>query len=274
MRKMLVCLFGAGLPASCAAEPPAGPPDQGGGQVSNAEPVRPATPQDDEGDDDEDTLQFGEAKILVEHNASAEDTGFQGFVDGEPWNRLDITAPDGASILSVRSVGRLRALGLTELFFETQEPANAEVPIEELLARMPEGTYEFEGRSIDGQDVEGEATLTHTIPAGPEIVSPAEGAVIDAGTAVIDWNAVTETVTGSPDLELAGYELIIEEDVEDTPLPGFAKVNLDIHVPPDVTSLTVPPEFLRPGTAYKFEVLALEAGGNQTITEGTFETAE
>jgi hypothetical protein len=30
----------------------------------------------------------------------------------------------------------------------------------------------------------------------------------------------------------------------------------------------VPPQFLEPGKEYKFEVLAIEAGGNQTITEG------
>ena len=34
----------------------------------------------------------------------------------------------------------------------------------------------------------------------------------------------------------------------------------------------VPPEFLEPGTAYTFEVLAIEAGGNQTITAGSFVT--
>jgi hypothetical protein len=37
---------------------------------------------------------------------------------------------------------------------------------------------------------------------------------------------------------------------------------------PNVTKVTVPPEFLEPNTDYKFEVLAIEAGGNQSITEG------
>jgi hypothetical protein len=36
----------------------------------------------------------------------------------------------------------------------------------------------------------------------------------------------------------------------------------------DPQSVTVRPEFLEPGAEYKFEVLAIEAGGNQTITEG------
>jgi hypothetical protein len=34
----------------------------------------------------------------------------------------------------------------------------------------------------------------------------------------------------------------------------------------------VPPEFMASGTAYKFEVLAIEASGNQTISEREFET--
>src|SRR5262245_31517823 len=94
-----------------------------------------------------DKLPFAEVKLLIEHNASAEDTGFQVFLDGEPWSRLDIEGPDGRPLLEIRGRGRLGKLGLTELFFETNEPANAEVPIEELLARFPEGEYDFEGRS-------------------------------------------------------------------------------------------------------------------------------
>lgn len=39
-----------------------------------------------------------------------------------------------------------------------------------------------------------------------------------------------------------------------------------------VTSLTKPPEFLRPGIEYKSEVLAIEVGGNQATTEGAFTT--
>lgn len=275
---LLACLTASGLQIACAGDSPR-PTDRarnegpGEGQESAGETDN----RDDDGEgegDDEAELEFEQAKILIEHNATAEDTGFQGFVDGDPWNRLTVTAPGGAPVLSVRGVGRLQELGLTELFFETDEPANDEVPIEDVLALFPEGEYEFEGRSVDGEEVEGEASLSHTIPAGPEIVSPADGSVIDIGEATVSWNPVTTTVTGSTDLEIVGYELIVELDTEAPPPRGFSSPNVDIHVPPQITSLTIPPEFLAPGTAYKFEVLALEAGGNQTITEGTFETAE
>lgn len=229
--------------------------------------------RDEKDDDDEEELAFPEARLLIEHNATAEDTGFQGFVDGDPWKRLDIVGPDETVVLSVSARGSLRDFGLTELFFETQEPANAEVPIEEVLARFPEGTYEFEGRDIEGNEVEGEATLTHAIPAGPEVVAPLEGSVVDPDAAVVDWEPVTETIAGGP-VEIVAYELIVEKDVDQPGLPGFSKTHLSIHVPAAVTSLTIPPEFLDPATAYKFEVLALEVSGNQTITESSFETAK
>jgi hypothetical protein len=45
-----------------------------------------------------------------------------------------------------------------------------------------------------------------------------------------------------------------------------------VHVTPGTQSLTVPPEFLEPDTAYQFEVLALEAGGTQTLSSSTFRT--
>ena len=37
--------------------------------------------------------------------------------------------------------------------------------------------------------------------------------------------------------------------------------------------VTVPPEFLKAGRTYLYEVLAIEKSGNQTITEGDFETS-
>jgi len=41
-----------------------------------------------------------------------------------------------------------------------------------------------------------------------------------------------------------------------------------------VTELTVPAEFLLPDTAYEFEVLAIEANGNSTISVGEFDTSD
>ncbi len=47
-----------------------------------------------------------DAKLIIEHNATDEDTGFQGFVDGEGWQRLDVRRPRGA-VLGFEARGSL-----------------------------------------------------------------------------------------------------------------------------------------------------------------------
>lgn len=214
------------------------------------------------------------AKLLIEHNATAEDTGFQGFLDGEPWEHVALVGPRGTQ-LTIDARRGLSGLGLTELFFETNEPENAEVPIEDVLAVLPEGEYEYEARTVDGEPMEGAVTLTHAIPAGPVITSPLEGATVDPGNLTITWNAVTQTIDGSS-VEIAGYEIIVEKDLEALgllpPANGFSKLVLSAHVSAQTTSLTVPPQFLEPGTPYVFEVLALEKSGNQTLSSSAFDT--
>ena len=63
-------------------------------------------------------------------------------------------------------------------------------------------------------------------------------------------------------IDIAGYEVVIEKttSTSSTKLPGTT------------TSVTVPPEFLQPGTEYGFEVLAIDRSGNQTITSTSFVT--
>lgn len=219
----------------------------------------------------QETIELEKAKLIIEHNATDEDTGFQGFVDGEEWKRLDIRDPDGHPLVSVDARGNLRELGLTELFFETQEPANDEVPIGEVLARLPAGDYEVLARTVDGLLARGSATLSHTIPAGPQITSPADGAEVeDDIDLVVAWEPVTESLCGA-DVTITHYQLIVER-AEQPAHPGFGSETLSIHVSGSVTSMRVPHEFLQPGTDYKFEVLAIEEGGNQTISSGEFST--
>lgn len=216
-------------------------------------------------------IPFSYSKLLIEHNATDEDTGFQLATDGEAWNHLEIRGPGGKRVLTVQARGRLRRVGFTEMFFETQEPENAEVPIPEMLANLPEGDYEFHGTSVDGLAMEGTATLTHAIPAGPVLISPMAGATVDPNADLeVTWQPVTQTIFGAP-VDVTHYQLIVEEDIPFTH-PGFGRSLYSVHVPASVTSLRVPAEFLAPGTGYKFEVLALEASGNQTLSSSEFET--
>jgi hypothetical protein len=214
-----------------------------------------------------------EAKLNIEHNATDLDTGFQGFIDSEGWQCLNVTGPDG-EILHFEGRGSLAELGLTELFFETVEPENAEVPIEEMLAKLPEGDYTIAGRDIIlGESsglTEGTALLTHDIPAGPELLTPEEGATVPTTGLVASWSPVTQTVTGE-DVNIVAYQLIIEKEEEPQP-HMIGKFGLSMYLPSSVTSIAVPDGFLEPGTAYAWEVLAIEESGNQTLSVGDFET--
>jgi hypothetical protein len=215
-----------------------------------------------------------EAKLNIEHNATDNDTGFQGFIDSDGWKRLDVTGPDGA-VLTFKGRGELADLGLTELFFETVEPENADVPIAELLANLPEGNYTIAGPAMENDErlgrTEGIALLTHVIPAGPELLSPAAGATVPATALLVRWAPVTKTIIGE-DVTIIAYQLIVEKDAPPHPHMIGKMGSLSMYLPASVTSITVPAGFLEAGTAYNWEVLAIEESGNQTLSSSAFET--
>ncbi len=214
-----------------------------------------------------------DAKLNIEHNATDHDTGFQGFIDSEGWRRLDVRGPEG-TVLTFEGRGELAELGVTELFFETVEPANMDVPIDEMLENLPAGNYTISGPGVENGESTGKtsgvAWLTHDIPAGPALLSPAQGATIPTTGQTAMWGAVSQNITGDP-VTIIAYQLIIEKDVPPHP-HMIGKIGLSIYVPASVTSMAIPDGFLEPGTAYKWEVLAIEESGNQTLSSGEFST--
>lgn len=214
-----------------------------------------------------------EAKLNIEHNATDEDTGYQGAIDSEGWASLTVTGPGGV-ILELTPRGELATLGMTELFFETVEPENAEVPLEDMLAIMPEGEYVIEGPVVDslgGGTTTGTAWLTHVIPAGAVLLTPAEGAVVPFGDVAMSWGAVTQTITGEP-VTIIAYELIIEKIGDPDPHMIGKPNSLSMHLRPSVTEITIPAAFFEPGSPYAWEILAVEESGNQTLASGEFAT--
>jgi hypothetical protein len=214
-----------------------------------------------------------DAKLNIEHNATDKDTGFQGFIDSEGWRQLEVRGPSG-DVLAFEGRGSLGQLGLTELFFETVEPENAKVPVDEMLAKLPEGNYTIAGpgqeNGISTGQTSGTAWLTHDIPAGPKLVSPREGAHVPVRGVVARWRPVTKTITGKP-VKVIAYQLIIEKDVEPH-RHMIGKLGLSMYLPRSVTHIEVPDGFLQRRTAYNWEVLAIERSGNQTLSSGSFRT--
>ena len=211
-----------------------------------------------------------EAKLNIEHNATDKDTGFQGAIDSEGWRRLDVRGPGGGQVLAFEGRGSLAKLGLTELFFEIGR-ARERGGADRRDAREAAGGQLHDRRAGTGERQErgphsGTALLTHDIPAGPELVSPAEDATVPMRGLVARWKPVSKTITGEP-VKIIAYQLIIEKDVEPH-RHMIGKFGLSMYLPPSVTSIAVPNGFLEARTKYDWEVLAIERSGNQTLSSG------
>jgi hypothetical protein len=199
------------------------------------------------------SVSFDDLRLFFEFNSTDNDLGVQLMLDAEAWNRLRMIGPGPRQrkLLDLSTRGNLGKLGLTELFWESDEPSP-----EEVLDMFPAGKYQFEGRTVEGDRLKGEATLSHELPPAPEIVEPSSpGEEVDPDNTVIEWKPI-------PDL--ARFEIIVENE----------DVGLEMTVPlsADATTLHVPPEFLDPDTDYKVEVIAIAENGNKTIAEREFTT--
>jgi hypothetical protein len=199
---------------------------------------------------------FEEARVYIEYNETANDLGFHVSLDGEDWTDLKIVDPTGKKIFDVSASGGYKDLGLTELFFEGAEPNLAEFPLEELLGLFPEGEYRFVGKTVDNEQLESTAVLSHAVPDGPVVSTQAA----QGGTIRITWQAVigpAEILPGR-NIDITGYQVIVG--------------SFQVTVPASATGVTVPAEYYQslPAGTHDFEVLAIDESGNQTITEGFF----
>lgn len=229
---------------------------------------------------EDDEIPFSVANIFFELNNTDRDLGIHALIDGEPWEELEIEDPRGREILEIELRRRLRKQGLTELFFESAEPPFDELSPEAFFRRFPEGEYEIEGETIDGDELESTAVLTHVLPAPPSNVkvsgvTAAEDCDADplpsvSRPVVITWDLVTEShpTLGkfSDSIEIVRYEVVVEREEPET-------LALSVNLPPDATSFEVPEDFidLDSGDGFKFEILVREASGNQTAIESCFE---
>ena len=215
-----------------------------------------------------EVLALKDARLKIEFNATDRDVGVQLFVDSEPWRSLDVYDTSGRLLLRATARGRFALQGGTELFMESAEPSLDEVPLDVFLKRFPVGQYKIVAKGIDGLTYVGHANFSHNIPDGPALVAPAQDEVVSPNNLTVRWQAVAPP-NGSP---IIGYQVLVVRP--NTGLPGLPKVVLDVMMPPGATSMQVPPGFLKADSAYEWEVLAIEAGGNQTLSSRQFRTSK
>jgi hypothetical protein len=246
---------------------------------------------DDDDDDDEEELEFEEAGLFFELNDTDGDLGLQGFVDGEAWKRLEIAGPESRNeeeeepvLMSIWLRNALRRQGLTEFSFESEEPGFDELTPAQFFRRFPQGVYEIEGITLEGQEVEAEIRLSHVLAAPPETITvngipQAPNCDSDelpevSGPVTIDWSPVTRShpTIGTPnvDVRVKQYQFVGEIEREDR-VPE--EIVFSVDLPRNVTQFTLPTEFTRLSVdgEVKYEIITMLGNGNLTAVESCFE---
>lgn len=198
-----------------------------------------------------------DAEIFFEINDTDGDAGIQVFLDGEGWDSMQMSGPNGVefSVAAEKGIGQQ---GITEFFFESAEPSFDVQTLEELLELFPRGRYNFRGTTTEGKVLRGKARLTHRIPDAPVLLFPTEDDSVDPDDAVFTWGEVDDPPGG----EIDSYIVVVECEE-----PGS---DMEVELSSDFTQVTVPPEVLEDQDECKWEVLAVEGSGNKTISESEF----
>lgn len=224
---------------------------------------------------DDDEIPFDDARIFFELNNTDGDLGIHAQIDGDAWKTLMIEDPNERTMLKIRVTGRLKRQGLTEIFFESAEPTFDELSPEAFFARFPEGEYEIEGMTLDGEELESEVMLSHVMPApagnvqinGEDIAEDCDGDLpVVSAPFVLSWDAVTEShpdLGKDGDIEVEYYEVVVEN--EETELANT------VQLPGDVSEWEVSEDFIGDAEEIKFEILTRATNGNKTAVESCFE---
>ncbi len=227
-------------------------------------------------------LPFSEAQLYFELNHTDGDLGIHGLIDGDAWKSLEIEGPGEQLLMNVWIRGSLRKQGMTEIFFESDEPSFDELSPAAFFKRFPQGTYEIEGITLDDDELEAELRLSHVMagpPGGIKVNGKNAAVNCDATLPVVsepvtlDWNAVTRShpAVGTPNVNVTvlKYEVVGEIEREGQN-PDVLVFSADL--PRNVTAFEFPESFtaLADGEM-KFEIVTKLTNGNQTAVESCFE---
>ncbi len=216
-------------------------------------------------------VEFTKSDIYFELNATDGDAGLHGILDGDAWQSARIKGPGGAFDV-IRAFSNMDSpeFGMTELFFESNEPPLDERSFRELTALFPPGTYDFVGVTTGNQSLNGSDVLSTAMPCPPKVRVSRQA----DGDVVIAWrrlkgvydpdSGVCDKTVSVPAASIQAY-FIIED-----PATGASR-NFSADLPPTASSIEVPDEFLS-GVDFstvdsKAEVIIVAPDGNRTAIE-------
>jgi hypothetical protein len=142
--------------------------------------------------------------------------------------------------------------------------------LSEILSLFPAGGYKFIAKSVEGEWLKGEATLSHELPCAPTNLLPSGPSVANGDTVTISWDPVTNMLgiesedCDGGDITVETYQVVVENLETETDFSIF------LEAEDDDNQVTLPEEFVTPDSVYKYEVLAIAENGNQTIAESFF----
>lgn len=196
---------------------------------------------------------FEKAKVYFEQNVQDKDVEVKFDVIGGSAGlaTVKVTAPDGRTVIDFKAADS--KMGIRHLILETPEPKN-DGTIEK---DFPAGVYKFTGTLVGGKTLQGESTLSHTLPASATFLRPRPD----------EKNVPLKGLRASWAVQknLEAIVIILEQE----------KTGRDLRVTlaGDATSFSVPDGFLQPGMEYKIAVGTVAVGGNASFYETSFTTA-
>jgi hypothetical protein len=210
--------------------------------------------------------------IIIETNVTDGSAGIRIFLGGEGWKKTSVANPDGRKVFNITAKGKLKQIGLAEMVTRSGDEDFSEMTQAELLALFPEGIYQFESKSVEGEKITKEARLSHDLPCAPQNLSPSEETV-DTSDIDILWDAVNSTLNDTGDgcrnpstdpITIENYHVIVED------VSTGNEFNVALPAFPDFNRVAVPGAFIEDDKTYRVEVLAIAENGNQTIAETFF----
>lgn len=195
---------------------------------------------------------FEKAKVYFEQNVQDKDVEVKFDVIGGSAGlaTVKIIAPDGRTVVDFKAADS--KMGIRHLILETPEPKNDGT----IQKDFPAGVYRFTGTLVGGKALQGESTLSHTLPAPASFLRPRPD----------EKNVPLKGMRASwaAQKNLEAVVVILEQE----------QTGRDIRVTlaGDATSFAVPDGFLQPGMEYKIAVGTVAVGGNASFFETSFTT--
>ncbi len=178
----------------------------------------------------------------------------------------------------------LRRQGLTEFFFESDEPSFDELSPRQFLRRFPPGIYEIEAVTLDGEEFEAEVRLSHVLAGPPQQChgqwqatarrTAMETLPVVSAPVTIDWTPVTKShpTIGTPSVavNVMQYQFVGEIEREDR-VPEEIVFSADLPRRQDTIHLSGGVHGLSIDGEVKYEIITKLNNGNQTAVESCFE---